>query len=95
MPEAETDLAAIWLYGYANFGLEKTEVYTHKIYLRYNQLSEHELGRRRIDLGEQVFALPHREHVIFYRAEPNKVIVLRILHHSQDAIFHITNQQWL
>ncbi|MEJ5045544.1 type II toxin-antitoxin system RelE/ParE family toxin [Pantoea nemavictus] len=95
MPEAETDLAAIWLYGYANFGLEKTEVYTHKIYLRYNQLSEHELGRRRIDLGERVFALPHREHVIFYRAEPNKVIVLRILHHSQDAIFHITNQQWL
>jgi toxin ParE1/3/4 len=94
MPEAETDLSAIWLYGYYNFGLNKAELYTHKIYQRFKQLSEHELGRRRIDLGERVFALPHREHVIFYRTEPDKVLVLRILHHSQDAISHITNPQW-
>jgi hypothetical protein len=59
MPEADTDLVSIWLYGYWNFGLEKTERYAQGLYQRFNQLSEHELGRRRRDLGSSVYALPH------------------------------------
>ncbi|WP_337023569.1 MULTISPECIES: type II toxin-antitoxin system RelE/ParE family toxin [unclassified Pantoea] len=95
MPEADTDLASIWLYGHWNFGLEKTERYVQDIYQRFHQLSENELGRRRTDLGDRIYALPHREHVIFYRTLSEKVIILRILHHSQDALSHIKTPQWL
>ena len=91
MPEADTDLASIWLYGHWNFGLEKTERYVQDIY----QLSENELGRRRTDLGNRIYALAHREHVIFYLTLSERVIILRILHHSQDALFHIQTPQWL
>ncbi len=94
MQEADADLKAIWFYGYWNFGMNKAEDYARKLYQRFYHLEENELGRKRLDLGQSIFSMPHREHVIYYLVESENVFIMRVLHHSQDALSQITVPIW-
>ncbi len=94
MKEADDDLESIWFYGYLNFGSKKAKQYVLMLHQRFNQLTTNELGRKRAELGANVFSLPHREHVIYYRSEPENVFIVRVLHHSQDAFIRFTQLQW-
>ena len=95
MKEADEDLESIWFYGYWNFGSKKAKQYVLMLHQRFSQLATNELGRKRPELGKNVFALPHREHVIYYRSEVEKVFIVRVLHHSQDALVHFPQLHWL
>ena len=95
MNEADEDLESIWFYGYLNYGNKKAHQYLHSLNQRFNQLATNELGRRRTELGKNLFSLTHQEHVIYYRSEPENVFIVRVLHHSQDIFGRFTQPQWL
>jgi len=44
-----------------------------------------DLGRKRPDLGKQIYSLPLGKHIVIYRAEVDEIFIGRILHHSQDV----------
>jgi len=94
MTEADQDLMDIWFYGYWNFGINHADQYIQKLTQHFSKLDSYELGNKRSDLGNKIYAMPHREHVIFYRTESEKVFIVRILHHSQDAVSRIALHQW-
>lgn len=85
MPEANQDMMEIWLYSYWNFGEYQADQHSKSMHKLFFKLAVHELGRKRPELGKQVYSIPYGQHSIIYRTEPANVIIGRILHHSQDA----------
>jgi len=83
-------LLTIWLYGCWNFGEPQADRYALKINTLFSSLQVNNLGRRRIDYGRDFYSIIHSEHIIIYRVEPEQIIIVRILHHSQDYSSHIT-----
>ncbi|MFM9956975.1 MAG: type II toxin-antitoxin system RelE/ParE family toxin [Phycisphaerales bacterium] len=43
-----------------------------------------ELGRERADLGEHVRSFPFRDHLVFYRRDRHRLLVLRVVHGSRE-----------
>ena len=44
------------------------------------------MGRARPELGQGVRSMPtNTPYVLFYRAEPSCIVVLRVLHHARDV----------
>lgn len=88
-PKAEEDLAAIWDYSYLQFGLDKADEYVGLISAAFDVLSVHQVGTLRPELGEQIFALPIEQHVVFFISSATMITVIRILNQSQDAARHL------
>lgn len=95
LPKADNDLFDIWIYGYWQFGETVADEYNTEFTQIFAKLAFYDLGRKRPDLGEQVYALPVNQHIIIYRATAEAIIVGRVLHHSQNMPLHITDEKWL
>jgi toxin ParE1/3/4 len=89
-PDADDDLLTIWFYGYLNFGQDLANEYNLGLSDLFEGLTANELGRKRKELGNKMFAIPYREHTVFYYAEDNEIFIIRILHHSQDIPTNIS-----
>ncbi|ORM63359.1 type II toxin-antitoxin system RelE/ParE family toxin [Pantoea rodasii] len=84
-PEADADLMKIWIYGYWNFGEQLADAYNLKFSQLFDKIALFDLGRKRPDLGYQIYSLPFGEHIVIYRAEVDEIFIGRILHHSQEV----------
>ena len=52
----------------------------------FDLLSTHpNIGMARPDLGKRIRCLTHRKHHLFYRVEKHVVIIVRVIHHAQNA----------
>ncbi|MBK5145578.1 type II toxin-antitoxin system RelE/ParE family toxin [Budviciaceae bacterium BWR-B9] len=65
-PKAEEDLVIIWEYSYLHFGIDKADEYIDRISVAFDILSAHQVGTLRPELGEDIFALPIEQHVVFF-----------------------------
>ncbi|MFJ5161577.1 type II toxin-antitoxin system RelE/ParE family toxin [Pantoea sp. NPDC088449] len=83
-PEADADLMKIWIYGYWNYGEQLADDYSSRFAQLFDKLAMFDLGRKRPDLGKQIYSLPLGQHVVIYRAEVDEIFIGRILHHSQE-----------
>ena len=88
-PAAQQDLSDIWDYTEANWGIEQAEKYTRDIQhaietVAYNPLR----GRERTDVAPGYRSIPAGRHAVFFRVEPDGVVVVRILHQSMDPGRH-------
>ena len=87
---AQADLEDIRDFSAERFGVARAIRYLDAVEDAFRRLLDHpEIGMRRPDLGEAVRSYPAGEHRIYYRALPDRVVVLRVLHKAMDV------ERWL
>lgn len=91
-PKATADLEAIWLYSEIKFGVVKADEYIGRFSDIFDVLAAHEIGTRRLELGDHIFSLPVEKHVIFFIPSDKAITILRILNQSQDVLRHLAWQ---
>lgn len=89
-PKANGDLENIWLYSQENFGVVKADEYINRFSNIFDVLATHEIGTQRPELGEHIFSLPIKRHVIFFIPSDTSITVIRILNQSQDVVRHLS-----
>ena len=83
---ARNDLIQIIEYGAAHFGEEAADDYARGFREAFALLRQHpQAGPVWSELGRGVRYLVHKRHHIFYRICNNGILILRIVHHAQDA----------
>ena len=84
-PLAEQDLRDIFDQGTAEWGAEAAFAYVERFGTVWQLLSRYpEAGRERSELGDGLRSWRYRSHLIYYRANRNAVLVIRILHAAAD-----------
>ncbi|MEQ9890828.1 type II toxin-antitoxin system RelE/ParE family toxin [Pectobacterium aroidearum] len=91
-PLAQHDLEAIYLYGLLHFNQERTEGYLETIEHAFTAIRHNKIGIERKELGPGLYSFPVARHTLFFLYETDSVIVVRILHQSQDIVRHL---KWL
>ncbi|MGJ3626295.1 type II toxin-antitoxin system RelE/ParE family toxin [Sphingomonas sp. MMS24-JH45] len=87
---AQQDIREIRVFSKERFGIAATRDYIAGIRARFAFLRARPLaGSAQEDLAPALRALPYRSHRIYYRVRDDEVLVVRILHQSQDAQRHI------
>ncbi|MER3437281.1 MAG: plasmid stabilization protein ParE [Chloroflexota bacterium] len=85
-PQARRDLSDIELYTAQQWGNQQRRASMAKLEKALQDLAEFpHLGRSRDELGAGLRSYPIGEHVIYYRVDPGKLTVLRVLHRTMDA----------
>ena len=86
-PQAERDYAFILVYTRRTWGERQKASYRATIAQALRSLREHpQTGRPRDDLFPGCRSIQVEQHVIYYyQPDPTEIVVLRILHHRQDA----------
>ena len=88
--KATSDLAEIWDYTFARWGLEQAETYSSAIRADLSFLLEFPERRRPCDaIKRGLFKHPSGSHVIFYTVSDENVIVMRVLHQRMDFPRHL------
>lgn len=85
-PEAEDDLAEIWLY-VAEDNIEMAD----RLLDRLNQkaqslLSFPEMGRERAELAPSLRSISEASYLIFYRIAGRDIEIVRVLHGARDLV---------
>lgn len=87
---AEADLADIDEFSVTQFGDHMGEAYMHGFDEAFDLLGDFPMaGRPVTGIGVGTRCLIHRSHRIFYRISGDHVLILRVLHHAQDAPRHL------
>ena len=82
--QAEIDLVEIWLY-VADDRMEAADRILETIDEKCRLLAERKLlGRDRPDLDPNLRSFPAGNYIIYYKLEPDGIIVARVLHGSRD-----------
>jgi toxin ParE1/3/4 len=79
---ADSDLANIKRYYAESAGADVAEALTSRIVVTLERLVSHHprAGRARPEFGSGVRSFPVLPYVVFYRAEGNRIYVIRVLH---------------
>ncbi len=87
--EADLDLENIIDYSLEQFGFRQTQKYINELHGLFNSLCANPvLGRKRNDLREGLQSTNKDSHIIFYTVLPDRVYIVRILHHTRDLPRH-------
>lgn len=78
---ADADIEQIGRYSAEQWGFEQAEAYVLSLHQTFEQLADFpSTGRDASDVRPGMFRLEHESHVVFYRQEPDGVLVVRVLH---------------
>lgn len=89
-PIAEADLAAISDYTFERWGIAQAQSYLDSIEQLLRQAANIPgMGRARPEIGERIRSFPFQSHIIYCVEADFGVIVLRVLHASQDPNLHL------
>lgn len=87
---AEHDLSEIFHYGADAWGARDAIDYIESFGEVWSLLGRHsEIGRTRDDISAGLRSWRHRSHIVFYRIEGCRVIIVRILHAAADPTAEI------
>jgi toxin ParE1/3/4 len=82
---AASDLAEIWAFIAAD-SPPAADAFVQQIIGKFEPLRQFpELGAAREQLAPGLRALPYRDYVIYYLAEPDALVIVRVLHGARDA----------
>ncbi len=88
--EADRDIDGILQFSIARHGQTTGEGYVHAINGVLDRLSVYpEIGNARDDLAPGLRSFPSGQHRIFYRVEPDRLLIVRVLHKAMDAALHL------
>ena len=88
-PKAREDLAAIWDYSFRRYGVMKADEYIGRLSAVFDVLATHAVGTPRPELGEAIFSLPVKQHMIYFVPSQANITIIRILSHAQDSVRHV------
>lgn len=84
-PEADDDIAAITRYSAETWGTRQMEAYADRLYATLDELTHFPgMGRARDEVSPGLRSYPIGQHVAFYRATDDELIVVRIVHGRRD-----------
>ena len=85
--EAEDDYKSISLYTWQNWSEDQATIYESLIEKSLDLIREHpRVGRQQEDLFAGCRSIRVEQHIIYYdQPSSSKIVVVRILHHRQDA----------
>jgi toxin ParE1/3/4 len=81
---AKEDLLEIWEYIAIHDELAADRYIDHLSHRAMELIDYPELGRARNEIQPGIRSLLSRNHLLFYRIQPNEIQILRILHGSMD-----------
>lgn len=85
-PAARIDLEGIRQYSLDTFDPAVADSYFLGFDAAFDLLSNHpRVGATAPELGKDIRCLVHRSHRLFYRIDKKMVLIVRIVHHAQDA----------
>jgi toxin ParE1/3/4 len=88
---ASQDIENIYLYGFLTFGEGQADVYMCALSKRFELLcSNPEIGRLDARVNPAVRRFDFESHIIFYDAEDDHILVVRVLHKSMDFVKHLS-----
>jgi toxin ParE1/3/4 len=89
-PNAIEDLEAIYEYTLLTWGLTQAEKYQDLLFYSMNTiLSSPNIGSKYPFMKGNYRKLNSNKHIIFYRIEGQKCIVIRVLHEKMDFESHL------
>lgn len=86
---AKEDLRNIYHYSFNQFGESVADRYFEKINDVITFLQVHETGIKRDDIINGIYVIPVGKHIIFYMNEDDIIVIIRILHQTQDFSRHL------
>jgi len=87
---ARADLKAIARYSEREWGDVRAKSYLAAFGTRFAMLSRRpKLGAPRDDISEGYRALAVGRHLVFYKIDGNRLLVIRVLHQRMDVSFHL------
>jgi len=83
--ETKEDLREIALYTKEQWGIAQKNAYLKAIKIVFARLAENPvIGRQRNETAKNLFSIPAREHIVFYRYDSKHVYIVRVLHSRRD-----------
>jgi toxin ParE1/3/4 len=83
---ADSDLEDIYEYSFAEFGFMQAEDYLEGVHNLFEQLTLFpNEGILRKDIAENIRSIPYQSHIVFYLIYEKSILIIRILHQSQNA----------
>lgn len=80
--EADRRLAEIYRYSLETFGEQQADKYFNSLHDVFGTLARHpELGRPFHEYRRH----EHQSHVIFYKPDASGILIVRVLHHREEA----------
>lgn len=87
---AGRDLAEIWRYSYARWGMDQADRYVGEIYKAFGKLAaKPALGRQVAGKPKEIRRYRCGAHLIFHRTRRKQLFIVRILHESMDHKRHL------
>ena len=87
---AERDLRRIAEYTIERFGINQARRYRDSLFRTFESLTEHPaMGRDYSHVKEGCRRHEHESHVIYYKITNSGILVLRLLHQSQDPTSYL------
>lgn len=93
-PAARDDLREIRTYSKAIFGPGVARIYLDGMRDTFSLLQDRpSVGAIESDLGEGMRGIAYRSHRIYYHVAEHDVLIVRILHHSRNALRTLKREQ--
>lgn len=85
-PLARADLAEIYRFGLIHWGQARANQYLDQIKAQFWALTAQPLlGMERSELSPGMRSIPLVSHVVYYRTQPGRIEIVRVLHARQDT----------
>jgi toxin ParE1/3/4 len=82
---AYLDLIEIWNY-IADDSVENADTFVDQLNEVIQNLCRHpRMGRRREELAPTIRSFPYQRYIIYYRIEPDALVIVRVLHGARDV----------
>tara|TARA_R110002049_G_scaffold188402_2_gene356850 strand:+ start:59271 stop:59579 length:309 start_codon:yes stop_codon:yes gene_type:complete len=84
-PAAQSDLAEIWRFGAANWGVDQADRYVDGLFAVFDLLADFpEMARTRAEFTPPVRIHPTGPHLVIYRTSDENIEIIRALHAAQN-----------
>lgn len=92
-PEAEKDLASIWLYTAKEWGVQQAMNYIDGLENAFQFVADNpQINRERIEFTPVVRIHRFKKHLVVYLAKQDTVLIVRVLHAQMDIETQLHDQ---
>jgi len=85
LPAAEADIEEIWDYSADRWGEDQADRYTDDIRDLCKALARGDKSGRPIDVRAGLLKCRMASHMIYFRSDAGRIVVIRVLHGAQDV----------
>lgn len=90
--DARDQIRSIRAYSQHRWGKDVADLYAQSLRVTMTEILDRQPSpglSRSDDLGDGIFSFPCESHLIYYRMTDYGIVVIGVLHHSQDPLRHL------